>query len=75
MEPRLLKVDEASRYINLHEETVYDLARKGVIPVVRVGRSIRFDRYALDLWIDKKIAESQTEALQSPWSYLNREGV
>lgn len=72
LEPRLLKIADAACYLNYHEETLYELARKGFIPVVKVGRSVRFDRLELDRWIERKIAESQAEALQSPWSYQNR---
>ncbi|MFN0118178.1 MAG: helix-turn-helix domain-containing protein [Elusimicrobiota bacterium] len=72
IEPRLLKADEAAQYLNYHYETLYELARRGEIPAVKVGRSVRFDRLELDKWVDKKIAESHEEALKSPWSYKNR---
>lgn len=72
MEPRLLKVEKAAEYLNLHTETVYGLARKGVIPTVKVGRAVRFDRLELDKFVENKIAESREEALKSPWSYQNR---
>ena len=71
MEPRLLKADEAARYLNYHAETLYELTRKGMILAVKVGRSLRWDRVELDKWIDKKIAESRAESLESPWSYIS----
>lgn len=74
MEHRLLKVDEAATYLNFHPETLYELARKGVVPAVKQGRAIRFDRVELDRWIDKKISDAKEEASDSPWSYLNRGG-
>lgn len=74
MEPRLLKADEAAKYLNFHEETVYEMARRGMIPTVKVGRAVRFDRIELDKWVDKKIAASVEEGVKSPWSYQNRNG-
>lgn len=72
MEPRLLKVEEAAHYLNFHPETMYELARRGIIPTVKVGRAVRFDRVELDKFVEKKIAESFEESLKSPWSYQNR---
>jgi len=60
MEMRLLTVDEASRYLHLHPQTVYLMVRKGELPVFRVARrAIRFDKDILDQWIAGKIEQAK----------------
>jgi excisionase family DNA binding protein len=38
----LLSVREIARFLNLNEQTVYRLARKGKIPATKIGRQWRF---------------------------------
>ena len=52
--PRLLKLDEAAHYVALSPRTVWSLGASGELPVVRVGRSARFDRVDLDALIEHK---------------------
>jgi len=66
IEQRLLTVEQASLYLNLHPQTVYVMARQGELPILRVGRAVRFDRLELDRWIQRKIEENQEKLL--PWS-------
>src|SRR5262249_17410777 len=40
---RLLKVEEAARYLGLEVDTVYKKARLRELPSVKVGRALRFD--------------------------------
>ena len=63
MEPRLLTITEASQYLSLHPKTIYFMARKGELPVVKVGRAVRFDRVALDRWIEKSAVQQVPEAI------------
>lgn len=42
--PETLKVSEVAALLRLGVSTVYDLARKQLIPHYRVGRSLRFRR-------------------------------
>lgn len=45
-EPRipsgLVTVDEVAEYLSVSTDFVYELARQGQIPVVRIGRLVRF---------------------------------
>jgi len=66
MQSRLLTVEELSTYLNLHPQTVYFMARQGELPVLRVGRAVRFDKVEIDLWIKRKIDEAHEKLL--PWS-------
>lgn len=41
-------IEEAARYLKVHEQTIYKLARDGSLPGWKVGRSWRFHRDTLD---------------------------
>ena len=45
-------------YLNLHPQTVYFMARQGELPVLKVGRAVRFEKIELDIWIKRKIDEN-----------------
>ena len=47
----LLRPEEIAVRLGVSRWTVYDLARRGVLPVVRIGRSVRFDPEALDRFV------------------------
>ena len=63
MQSRLLTAEEVSQYLNLHPQTVYFMARRGELPVVKVGRAVRFDKVELDLWIKRKVEENHEKLL------------
>ena len=44
---RLLRADEVARVLAISPWRVYDLARRRLLPAVRIGRSIRFDPDAI----------------------------
>ena len=50
---RLLTVVEAAEYLGLAVNTVYKKARLRELPSVKVGRALRFDVEALDLYIEQ----------------------
>jgi excisionase family DNA binding protein len=50
---RLLTAKEAARYLGLKVDTVYKKARLRELPSVKVGRALRFDVEALDLYIEQ----------------------
>jgi excisionase family DNA binding protein len=49
--PRLLRAEEVAAQLGVRTDFVYDLARRHLIPVIRVGRYCRFDPIALGRWI------------------------
>ena len=52
---QLVKVKEAAQILNVDRHRMYELARE-ILPsgvVVRIGRQIRFDPDALQVWITK----------------------
>ena len=48
---RLLRVSEVATILDLSESRVYDLCRRGILPVVRVGRQIRVDSQQIEEFI------------------------
>jgi len=55
---RLLKVEEAARYLGLEVDTVYKKARLRELPSVKVGRALRFDVEALKRFIEQHTIET-----------------
>ena len=52
MEPRLLTVQEAARYLRLTARSVYVLAQRGAIPATRVTGKWLFPVHLLDEWLE-----------------------
>jgi excisionase family DNA binding protein len=48
-----LDMDELSTYLKAPKSTLYKLARAKKIPGHKLGRSYRFDRDEVDLWIKR----------------------
>jgi excisionase family DNA binding protein len=53
MAPRLLKAGQVAQLLGLGRSTVFALLAAGELPVIRIGRSVRVPRVALDRWIDE----------------------
>ena len=47
----LLTIPQVARTLQVRTERAYQLARTGVLPVVRVGRQVRVDAVSLQEWI------------------------
>ncbi len=51
--PRYLRVPQAASYLGLAAKTLYRYAEERLIPVIRKGRTIFFDRMDLDRWMQE----------------------
>lgn len=49
--PQMLKVGDVARRLGFARQTTYLKLKRGEIPSVRVGRSIRVDPAELERWI------------------------
>lgn len=47
----LMTVEELAAYTKLSPGTIYNRIGKGTIPVVRLGRTVRFRRSEIDAWM------------------------
>ena len=54
MEPLLLRAGEVASLLGLGRSTVFALLAAGELPVIRIGRSVRVPRVALERWIDER---------------------
>ena len=52
--PILLTSRQAAALLQVGERTLWRLTDKGEIPVVRIGRLVRYDPRDLQRWIEKK---------------------
>ena len=50
---KLIRIPEAAAILDVSLERAYELARTGMLPVVRVGRQVRVDTEKLTQWIDE----------------------
>ena len=62
-EKLLLTVTEAAQLTSVSRGTGYELAASGVWPTVRIGRSVRVPRAALEEWVRRQ-AENSREATE-----------
>lgn len=46
-----LTADQIAETFQLSRHRVYDLARKGIIPSVRIGRQLRFSSEDVERWV------------------------
>lgn len=54
MDRQILVADEVAEMLRVDRQRVYELARRNVIPVIRVGeRQYRFDAEAIRQWIER----------------------
>jgi excisionase family DNA binding protein len=54
-----LTVEEVGRHLRVSRSRVYELAASGLLPVVRLGRRIRFPRRGLEGLADEAIARAR----------------
>ena len=45
-------VEEIAREARISRTAAYELVKKGLFPVIRVGSSIRIPRKSFDAWLD-----------------------
>lgn len=58
-EPLLLDVQEAARMVGIGRSKLYELIRKGHIPVVHIGRSVRVPVSALREFVSQMLADQE----------------
>lgn len=51
-ETTILRVEDAQRMLGVSRWMIYEMIRRGELPVLRVGRLIRIPRHALEAWIE-----------------------
>jgi excisionase family DNA binding protein len=59
MDEEILDVNRAAKILGVSSRTVYNMARQGKIPAMRVGREWRFARKTLIDWVSKSSENEQ----------------
>lgn len=54
MEPLLLKAGDVAKLLGLGRSKVFAMLAVGELPVIRIGRSVRVPRAALEHWIAER---------------------
>lgn len=62
MAPLLLKAGQVAQLLGLGRSTVFALLAAGELPVIRIGRSVRVPRVALEGWIDERTDHAANRA-------------
>lgn len=58
---RLLVASEVAAILRVEPATVLEWARRGDLPHVKLGRSVRFSEPELERWIERQLAERWPE--------------
>jgi excisionase family DNA binding protein len=53
-EHEFLKVPEVAEVLRIARSRAYELVARGTIPAVRIGRSVRVSRKALDRYLEQQ---------------------
>jgi excisionase family DNA binding protein len=59
VDPLLLKAPEVAKLLGLGRSKVFAMIAAGELPFIRVGRSVRVPREALERWIRERTLEDQ----------------
>lgn len=51
-----LTLEELARYLKKGRSTIYRMARDGLLPAQKVGRTWRFDQDEIDRWVKNRQA-------------------
>jgi excisionase family DNA binding protein len=59
--PEMMTVEQVAKYLQMDEQTVYRLTRRGAIPSAKIGHQWRYNKEILDKWFVDQITEHQNE--------------
>lgn len=62
----MMTIQDVARYLRISEAKVYELARNGMIPALRIGKSWRFQKDLLKQWVRKSAEANLTWVENSP---------
>ncbi len=54
MASEILTIEQVAQLLHLHVMTVYRLAKNGKLPCFKVGNRWRFQKHALEAWINER---------------------
>ena len=60
MEPLLLKAGDVGKLLGLGRSKVFAMLAAGELPVIRIGRSVRVPRAALERWVAERTEDANS---------------
>jgi excisionase family DNA binding protein len=61
----IMTVKQVAEYLQMDEHTIYKLARKGLIPSLKIAGQWRFKKDVIDKWISEQSLERVTQNIKS----------
>lgn len=61
-EQQLLTVSELCKWLRLSPTTVYRMVEEGDLPAMRWRRGYRFDKEAIEKWLEEKTVTEEKDA-------------
>lgn len=47
-----MTVKQVARYLQISEDKIYDMAKQGEFPAIKIRQQWRFDRHSIDEWME-----------------------
>lgn len=66
MDSMLLRADEVAELLGLGRTKVFELIAAGELPLIRIGRSVRVPRWALEEWVRERASGGDPPPSQGP---------
>ena len=73
MEPLLLKAGDVAKLLGLGRSKVFAMLAVGELPVIRIGRSVRVPRAALEDWIAEHTQHASGRSADAGPLFVGRE--
>ena len=59
----LMTIEELEKYLRFTRKTIYKLLKEGSIPATKIGNKWRFDKEAIDKWLQKGMERARARIL------------
>jgi len=57
-----MTVKQVAEYLQMSDDKIYDMAKKGELPAVKIRQQWRFDRGEIDRWLKTQSSKMRTKS-------------
>jgi len=57
-----MTVKQVAEYLQISDDKIYDMAKKGELPAVKIRQQWRFDREEIDRWLKTQSSKMRTKS-------------
>ena len=57
-----MTVKQVAEYLQMSDDKIYDMAKKGELPAVKIRQQWRFDREEIDRWLKTQSSKMRTKS-------------